>query len=305
MKILTILWCGLKNSVRAWKGVLIFWVVSFFIVCLVASPMKSALSAGFGNSTITDQLKNGINIEVLADLSATLTSLSTYFSKGLMLIILIWFVVSSFLNGGLFNSLRNTSGKFSTQEFFRVSAGKFWAVFFISLILCLLILALLAFILIIPVSVLSASGNISEVFVINVAMLLSSLFLFLLIFLLISADYARAWQVANEKNAPFKAVNFGFRQTFRTFFSSYPAMMIVIIIQILFMWLVMKILHGINPQSEPGLIFLFFVSQILFFMKLILKTWRYGCMTMLMESAGPPAKIISIPDIDNVQDYDI
>jgi hypothetical protein len=292
MKIFNILRLGLKHSVKAWKGVLIIWFVVFLLVCLVASPVRSALSAGLGSSTITDQLKNGINVEVFADLRASFKGLAAYFSKGLITIMLVWFVLNSFLSGGLFNSLRNDSGEFSSQEFFRISAKKFWPIFVISLIMSLLIFALLVFIVIIPVSVLSAGDKTPEVVIFNSAVLLSSLFFLGAIILLISADYARAWQVAHENSKCFKAISFGFRQTFRTFFSSYPLMLIIIIIQAIYMWLVMKILHGINPQSGLAVMFLFVTSQVLFIIKLFLKIWRYGCMTSLMESNRPAQQTV-------------
>jgi hypothetical protein len=291
--------------VKAWKGVLIVWFVSFLLVSLVASPIKSALSAGLGNSTIADQLKNGINIEVFADLKANFGGIGSYFSKGLLMIVLIWFVVNSFISGGIFNSLRNGSGEFSSQEFFRISAKKFWSICVISLIMSILILSLAIFIVIIPVSLLSTAEKTSEVIIVDTAMLLSSIFLFIVIILLISSDYARAWQVSHEKNACFKAINFGLRQTFRTFFSSYPLMLIIIVIQVLYMWLVLKILHGINPQSGFGIFILFLTSQFLFILKLFLKTWRYGSITSMMESNMPEEKPNLIADIDKVQVYEI
>lgn len=285
MKILNSLWSGLKRSVKAWKGVLIVWLVSLLLVSMVALPMKSALSAGLGNSTISEQLKNGINVEVFADLSANFRSLTSYFSKGLMMIIFAGFIVNSFLAGGLFNSLRKDSGKFSSQEFFRISAKKFWPFILITLIMSLLIVTLSVFIIVIPVSLISMAGKTSEVIIYNSAVLLASLFLFTVIILLIAADYARAWQVSHDNYGCFRAISFGFRQTFRTFFSSYPVMLIIMIIQFLYMWMVIKILQGIKPQTETGIIILFLLSQILFTGKLFLKAFRYGSITALMEAS--------------------
>jgi hypothetical protein len=136
-------------------------------------------------------------------------------------------------------------------------------------------------------------------------MLFSSLYLFAVIILLISADYARAWQVSHEKNACFKAISFGFRKTFRTFYSSYPLMLIIMIIQVLYMWLVLRILHGINPQTGSGIIILFLASQILFFLKLFLKTWRYGSITAIMESEKPGEKLNTVSNADVAQLYEI
>jgi hypothetical protein len=141
-------------------------------------------------------------------------------------------------------------------------------------------------VIIIPVSFIASSEEVNDVIVINSAILLSSLFLFLVLILLISADYSRAWQVAHTDNACFKAINFGFRETFRTFFSSYPMMLIIILIQFFYMWLALKILHGFKPESGIGIIILFTASQLLFIVKLYLKISRYGSFTAMMETGA-------------------
>jgi len=43
------------------------------------------------------------------------------------------------------------------------------------------------------------------------------------------------------------------------------------------------LLAGIKPVTEGGIILLFIISQILFCIKILLKTWRYGSVTRLME----------------------
>jgi hypothetical protein len=286
LKIFDSLRSGFLRSGKAWKGIIIAWLVTLLLVSMVAMPMKSAFSAGLGNSTIYEQLKNGFNLEVFADLKSIAGSLGAYFSTGLFMLILVSFVANSFLTGGLFNSLRKESGEFSVSDFFRASSAKFWSFIVISLIYSILVLFLLALVVIIPVSFIAGSEEANDVIIINSAILLSSLFLFLVVMLLISADYSRAWQVAQTNNACFKAINFGFRETFRTFFTSYPIMLIIMLIQFFYMWVTLKILHGIKPETGAGIIVLFIASQILFIIKIYLKIARYGCFTAMMESGA-------------------
>jgi hypothetical protein len=223
-------------------------------------------------------------VEVFADLRANVRTLGSYFSKGLMMILLVGFVVNSFLAGGIFSCVGKDSGKFSSQKFFKASAEKFWSYLIITLIFSLLILFLSVLIIIIPVSLLTVSETATEVIVFNSAILLGSLFLFVVIIILIAADYARAWQGANSQNVCFRAIAFGIRNAFRFFFTSYPLMLTVLIIQVFYLWLVLKIIHGINPGSGIGIIILFISSQILFIIKLFLKISRYASITALMES---------------------
>ncbi len=97
------------------------------------------------------------------------------------------------------------------------------------------------------------------------------------------ADYARAWHVAQDKLACFKALGFGFSRTFGTFLSSYPMMLILLVIQLVFTLIVMLFLSRWKPGTGGGVFLLFLASQILFYIKCGLKVWRYGSVTSLME----------------------
>jgi hypothetical protein len=283
MKILNSLKTGMLRSMKLWKGILITWFCSFLLVSIVAIPMKSALNAGFGNSMITEKLSKGINIEVFADLGDSLKNLISYFSGGLFMILLVGFLLNCFLSGGLFSSLKGISGTFSSSKFFIASVKNFRSFFFISLLISLIILSLAIIIVVFPVIIASHSESSPDGSGFRTAILVTSFFVPVLALVLLAADYGRAWQVAHDKNNCFKAIGFGFVQTFRTFFSSYPLMIILLLAQVMFGWLVLEILPGFRPVNEAGIIFLFLLSQMLFFIKILLKTWRYGSVTKMME----------------------
>lgn len=125
--------------------------------------------------------------------------------------------------------------------------------------------------------------NPSESSVFTVGIIACSVFLLLLFMLLLVADYARAWQVMYERSSGFRAIGYGFKQTFRTFLSSFSLMIFLFVIQILFGIIVLKILPGWRPASGGGVFLLFIVSQLLFYIKIMLRVWRYASVTSLME----------------------
>jgi hypothetical protein len=283
MKILIAIKSAALRSLKLWKGVLVVWFSSLLLVSMLAIPMKGALNSAFGRSMITEKLVDGINIEVLMDLGATFKSLISYFSTGFFLAILIGFIMNAFLTGGLFDSLKISSGKFSAGEFFRSSAKNFWPFLVISLIISLIVLFLAILIVAVPIGIVGQAEVKSDGAVFKTGIFVISVFLLLLMILFLIADYARAWQVSKEKNACFKAIGFGFRQTFKTFLSSYPLMIIILIVQVFYGWLVLTILSGMKPATGGGVFLLFLLSQFLFFNKILLKAWRYGSITSLME----------------------
>ena len=283
MKIFIPIKAGLLRTSKSWKGILIIWLCSLLLVSLVAIPLKGALKSGFGNSMITELLKNGINIEVFADLGANFRSIFSSFSSGLFMSVLVGFIINSFLSGGLFNSLKGLSEKFSATEFFKASARNFWSFFIITFIISVITLLLIIIIIVIPVTIVSQNEVTSEGAAFRTAVIVTSIFLLFLPILLLVADYARAWQVLHEKNAGFKAIGFGFSRTFRTFIPSYCLMLILMIIQVLYGWLVLIIIASMKPVTGGAVLLLFILSQMLFFIKILLKGWRYGSVTRLME----------------------
>jgi hypothetical protein len=283
MKIVFALKSALVRLPGIWKGAMTLWFIMLLLVALLAIPMKGALNAGFGKSMITEKLRDGINVEVFSDLGATLTSLVSYFSAGFFLVLLSGFLINTFFAGGFFNSMKRISGKFTTVEFFSASVKNFWSFLVISVIIYSIILFLIVFIIVIPVTIVSQADAASEGALLKTCIVVFSIFFLLLMVLILVADYARAWQVTKEKNLCFRAIGFGFSQTFRSFAYSYPMIIIILIVQLLFGWLAFKIISGLTPAAGGGIFLLFLLSQFLFFIKIMLKVWRYGSVMALMH----------------------
>jgi hypothetical protein len=111
----------------------------------------------------------------------------------------------------------------------------------------------------------------------------SIIFLLILPVILLVADYSRAWSVANDSSSAFRAIGFAVRRTFKKFWGSYFLMAIVVLIQILFILLVLSVLPSWRPATGAGILILFLVSQIFYYLRLFLKAWRYASVTVIME----------------------
>jgi hypothetical protein len=283
MKIFKSLASGFCRTLKAWKGILLIWFGSLLMVSLLALPLKGFLKSGFGDSMITERLHDGLDIEVLGDLGSVFKGLMASIPSGLFLLLLFGILLNAFLSGGIFNSLRGSASKFSGNEFFSAGARNFWPFLVISLIIGAIILVLLFLSFILPVTIVAQSDLGSETATFMTVIISATIFLFLAIIFILVADYARAWQAANETSECFRAIGFGFTRTFGKILSSFPMMVILVAFAILFTSLVFSLIGNWTPDSGGGVFLLFIISQILFFIKSGIKVWRYGSVTALKE----------------------
>lgn len=297
MKIFKALGSGCHRSLKVWKGILIFWFISLSLVSLVALPMKGIMKTGLGQSAITGKLLKGIDVEVLSDLGGVYKSLTHSFSAGLLLLLLLWLLINAFLTGGLFNSLKSNDEKFSAGEFFRASARNFLPFVVITLIISAILILLALLLIVIPMGGVASPDNPNESVPWLILIISVSFYILISQVFVLVADYARAWQVKNEKPACFRALGFGFSRSFRRFLSSFPMMLIIWLVQTMFVVLVFKIIGNWKPASGFGVFGLFLLSQVLLYIRFLLKAWRYGSVTSLKELNDPlpvsdPANII-------------
>jgi hypothetical protein len=283
MKIILAVKSGLSTSIRAWKGVLIFWFISLVMVSFLIIPLRASLNAVFGNSMIIEKLVNGINVDVLGDMGPNLHPIVSSLFSGIMMLILGAFVINAFITGGLFNSLKKGTARFSAETFFSSSSKNFWSFLIISAVLYIIIIFLIIIVIVIPVSIAVNAEYSPEGTVFRTLAISCSVFLVAVTLILLVADYARAWQAIHHKNACFKALGFGFSQTFRTILSSFTVMIIIFVFQAIVAWGMIEIIEGYTPATGGGVLRLFLVTQLLVILKVFFKTLRYASVTSLMD----------------------
>lgn len=283
MKVIQSLKSGFFRSSVTWKGALICWFVFLICALIVAFPMKEVMKAGFGHSMIVERLKYGFDIEAFTDPGTAFKSLVSFLKGGLMFLIPVSLVLNAFFTGGFFASVKSLTGKFSMAEFWKNSSKNFWSFFCISFIVNMMIFFLLLFVIIIPLLIISGLENHSEILLWKIGLTASAFFILLLPLLILVADYARAWQVANEKSNCFAALGFGFSRTFRKLASSWILVFVIMLVQAIYLWFVFILFHGIHPTTGRGILLYFLLLQLLVILKIMLKVFRYGSVTALME----------------------
>jgi hypothetical protein len=294
MKIIFSLKTGFLRAIAAWKAILIYWIISLLLVSMMAVPLKASLKAALGKSMITDKLTDGLNIDVLGDMGPAIHSMASALFAGVFILALVAVVVNVFMTGGIFNAVKNSPVKLTSENFFMSASRNFWPFLIILLLLYLIITVLFLIVVVAPFSMASNSDSVPEGTGFRLIRISGIVFAVLLSILLLVADYARAWQSSQNHNACFRAFGFGFSQTFRTFLSSFPLMLLILILQVLIGFAVFKILAGFTPVTAGGVLLLFIVSQITMFANLFLRVLRYAAVTSLME-LNPPYEKVSVP----------
>ena len=283
MKIILAIKSGIARTIPAWKPVLITWVISLILSWMIVVPVKAGFKAVLGKSMITEKLMNGLNIDVLGDLGANLHSMLSSMVSGLMILSLAAIVTGVFLAGGLFDSVKQGYEKFNPGSFFMACARNFWSFFIIMIIVYLIIVVFILAVVVLPVSIASNSVSAPEGITFRVARISLAAFIAGSAIFFLVADYARAWQARQPVNRAFRALGNGFSHTFGSFLSSFPLMIIMLLLQALILWCAYKLMTGYTPSSGGGVLLLFIVSQLIFIVRIFFKVLRYASLTSLLE----------------------
>ena len=71
--------------------------------------------------------------------------------------------------------------------------------------------------------------------------------------------------------------------TFSSFSSSVPMMIVLIIVQVLFTGMMSRLVFVWKPSTGMTLFLMFVASQLLFFIRILLRSWRYASVISMME----------------------
>ena len=284
MRIFSFIGSGFLRSVKAWKGILTIWLLSLVLASLAGLPFRAGMKSIIGSSMITELLKDGFSLEAFILPDTGFGTLLLSFFSGFTLVLILGFLMNTFLNGGLFNILRAGNDKPFARQFFTGRGTNFWSFLVINLILSLIIVFTAFLVMGVPSLIVSSSDNSSDATIFRTLRISLIIFIIILPVFILAVDYARAWKAAYQNYGSFGAIGKGFSQTFRYFLSSYPVILIVMAISALLLYLVYYTYSSFVPRSGGGILSLFLILQVLFIIKVFARSWRYGSVTAMLEN---------------------
>jgi len=275
MTVIKTLGKGATAAVLSYKLILLIWVVTLVMVFMVALPLKSFLANIFGNSMAVVRLSDGFDLGLAGDMGKQFVNLLSAVTSGGLLLLLAGFLLYTFFAGGLFASYATAWGSLKMNTFIRESARNFLPFLKIA-VLMLILMAAYTFVIvgipIIAVMAISDGSTASSGFIyifIGIWALGMPVWLFV-------ADASRRWIAATGSGKVFRALGAGFMALKERFWLSYGIVLVILILNAIFVLLSLWFTASSVPE-KGGMIFLFFLaSQLLFIIRLFMKSWRYA-----------------------------
>jgi len=282
MKILLNILSGFVRSVRVWKWIILIWFASLLLVTLITFPVKSGINVTLGSSMITEKIAEGYFLDVIANDGFSLKTILPQFFSGLFLVVTVGLLLNIFFAGGLFNVLREDGRRRKASDFFGAAGSNFWSFLVISII-SFSILFLLALIIVGIPAVIAVSKD-SDFILRKTISIAVIILLTLTPLVVVSADYARAWQVTSSEKNAFRAYGRGIKMMFGSFFTSYISVSLILGLQLLFIFLAVRSILSAEPSKGSTIMLMWLYGQLLAILKIFLRSWRYGVVTGLFES---------------------
>jgi hypothetical protein len=275
MALLRILSRGAAAAASSYKLIMLMWIVTLVMILFVSVPLKSFLVNIFGNSMTVERFADGFDLGLAGDLGKPFVNLISAVSLGGLLLLAGGFFLYTFFAGGLFASYTTAWGGLKVNAFIRESARNFLPFLKIA-ILMWLITGVWTFIVIgIPMIAAMAASKGSTPGS-NIIYLFYGIWLLGLPVWLFVADASRRWVASTGSGKVFRALGAGFRALAEKFWLSYGLVLVILVLNILFIFLSLWF-TACSVPSNGWMIFLFFLAtQALFIIRLFMKAWRYA-----------------------------
>ena len=286
---------GFRITGKAWKLVILLFMINLLFSLLLAIPMYNSLKDSFGQSEAGSRMAKGFDYIWWQEFRDEAKGLETTFSpsiigKGAILnnlesliqmrffsssptliaFGLFYIILHVFLAGGILTILNQDVPKFSMKEFARGAGSHFFRFFVLMLFSWVFIISIGVFLRDAVSSVLTniTADSLSEVTPFTYMLALSALIFVLLLFIQMVFDYARIKVVLDESRNVLKstleAVAFVFKHPFSTFGLFYLILLIQVAVTVIYI-----LLKEIIPQSNFPWVLAGFLLQQMFIIAII------------------------------------
>ncbi|MBN1253364.1 MAG: hypothetical protein JXR51_03195 [Bacteroidales bacterium] len=264
---------GFRQAFRSPRMILILYFANILTALILALPFMGFLKSGFANSDIISNLINDFDFTAFSNLFYYHGDGIKAILGGIKWLILIYFVISIFLTGGILRTLNKE--KFTTSNFFAGAAYNFFRFLGLNLIM---IAVQIIFILIVYIPMTFIMKHFSATVSSEITLyyiFFSAFTLHLLFFLFISmiGDYAKFYLVLENSFNIFKGFWKGVKYVFQNFLKTYVLYLILLFLPAVVMYLYIYIEKDIKMATEIGILIVFLLQQAFILLRVILRIW--------------------------------
>jgi hypothetical protein len=271
MKLLKALTVGVRTTNKSYRMVALLYATNFALAAILAWGFRSVLIRTMGDSMSLENLVKDFDYTVFTDFMFKYGGRITALISQLSWLIFFYLLINTLLGGGTIALLKNADERFSMSSFFE-NCGKYFFRFLRLLLIFGIILVLVGIISsMIFGFVYSAltSNAVSEVLPFTLAVVMFLLFLFVVMLIVMMADYAKVATVVNDSNSMLKTSWQGIKIVFRHFLSTFGLQLSII----LFLLLAVILYHILEAQIGMTTLFTILVMFLIQQLSVGAKVW--------------------------------
>ncbi len=262
MKILKALTAGFRSTNNSYPMIALLYAINFLIAAIIAWGFHSVLARTIGDSMSLEHLVKDFDYTVYTDFMFKFGGRIGSLLSQISWLIFFYLLLNTLLGGGTIAILKNGEEHFSMGSFFENCGA-----YFFRFLRLLLIFGVILFLVGIASSMVLGflysaliSNAVSEVWPFTFAISLFLLFLFVVMLIVMMADYAKVATVVNDARSMLKTSWQAIRFVFRHFLST-VGLQLSLILLLLIAVIVYLVLEAQIGMATPFAILVMFVIQ--------------------------------------------
>ena len=269
---------GFKSTGRTWLMTTFIYLVNLILGIVIAIPFLGTLKQKAGSSMAIQDLLSGYDHTVIQEFfNDTSVHLGQFIRQGVWAAILFLFI-SIFLTGGILHIFSDKSYPFTFERFFS-GCLKFFLRFlklsFYMLVIYLLVTAIV-FLIFFLISAGSLGGTGSEKTLFYIILTGLCLWLLVIFYFLIIADYARFSIVRNDSRNIFSTIFRSLKFVSKKFPFTYGLYLMLLVAPVALIYLYALVLYVIGMTSGITILVMFLIQQLFVWTKVFTHVWKFA-----------------------------
>jgi hypothetical protein len=264
MKLLKALTAGIRTTNRSYRMIALLYAVNFIIAGILAWGFHSVLARTIGDSMSLENLVKDFDYTVYGDFMFKYGGRISSLISQLSWLIFFYLLLNTLLGGGTIALLKNRGERFSMGSFFENCGA-----YFFRFLRLFLIFAVILFFVGVAASMVFGflysaltSNAVSEVWPFTFAIILFLLFLFVVMLVVMMADYAKVVTVVDDARSMLKTSWQAIKFVFRHFLSTVGLQLSIILFLLVAVILYLVLENQIGMATPFAILVMFIIQQV-------------------------------------------